>query len=88
MKKILMAFIVSIALSTTAWGMYGEDTEPSDTDSQYTIDKEDSSDITMPEMKTDMPEAMQDIYDEQKDDPDENYVEDNASGSMRESLGY
>ena len=71
---LFMAFVCNVA-----WGMYGEDTEPSERDSQYMVDKEDTESITLPERESLMPEAMQDIRKEQDDNPEEYYMEDNVS---------
>jgi len=83
MKFITLALIL-LFLANTAWGMYGEDTAPSEKDSQYMIDREDSEDITLPERETVMPEAMQDIREEQEDNPEEYYIEDN----MKQRVGF
>ena len=85
MLKILLIFALFFA-PTVGWCMYGEDTEPSEAGAQYTADKEDAGSITMPEMETEMPEAMQTIRNEQVDDPEEDYIEHNVTESMRSSF--
>ena len=86
MKKALYITIVLFFLTGAVFAMYGEDTEPSESDSGYMCDKESPSSVTLPETETEMPEAMRGIRGEQKENPDEDYIEDNVSESMRDSL--
>ncbi len=86
MKKLVVLILGFCLLSGFAYGMYDEGTEPSERDSQYARDKEDPEDVTLPEMQTEMPEAMQDISEEQEGDPQEEYVEDNVGEDEREAL--
>jgi len=87
MKKAVLLLLLACFVTTTAWGMYEEDTAPSEMDTQYIADKEDSSMETMPERETEMPEAMQDIRKEQKENPEEDFIEDNVTDEMRQTLG-
>ena len=48
MKKALFLLLAVCFLTSVAWGMYEEDTTPSEADAQYMTDKEDSSMETMP----------------------------------------
>ena len=87
MKKTVLLLLAACFLTSVAWGMYEEDTAPSEADAQYITDKEDSSMETMPERQTEMPEAMQNIRKEQKENPDEDFIEDNVTDEMRQTLG-
>jgi len=86
MKKTVLLLLLACFLTSAAWGMYEEDTVPSETDTQYTIDKEDSSMETMPEREAEMPEAMQNIRKEQKENSGEDFIEDNVTDEMRQTL--
>ena len=44
--------------------------------------------MTAPEIKSDMPEAEQDIRNEQKDDAEEDYIEDDADQGLRDSIKF
>ena len=86
-KKTLLLILAACFLTSVAWGMYEEDTAPSEADAQYITDKEDSPTVTMPERETEMPKAMQDIRKEQKANPEEDFIEDNVTDEMRQTLG-
>jgi len=86
MRKLAVLILGLCLLSGFAYGMYDEDTAPSEAGSLYKRDKEDPEDVTLPEKQTEMPEAIRNIRDEQKANPEEDYIEDNVDENEREAL--
>jgi len=84
MKKAILFAFCMVFLSRAAMAMYGEDTAPSESDTSYTEDKESPETVTLPEMETEMPEAMQEMREEQKSNPEENYIEDDVDFNLQD----